>query len=112
MLEHSDEPGLGLAAEDESYPEAEAGEVQDHEDGVLFYVNKDGFPIGPATWKRMWRYAARLHPEGNNVVNNLRGGKNLPEVCAQGVDLSSVTFLSSSVCVLHENAYIIILAGI
>lgn len=58
--------------------EDEDAEVQ--EDGVLFYVNRSGFPISQATWKRMWRHASKLHPEGKSMAKKIVRDKCLPEV--------------------------------
>ncbi|XP_071485633.1 tubulinyl-Tyr carboxypeptidase 2-like [Diadema antillarum] len=48
--------------------------------GVLFYVNKDGFPMSHQTWEKMWNHCANIHPDGENMVNKIRGNKNVPKV--------------------------------
>ncbi|XP_072181878.1 tubulinyl-Tyr carboxypeptidase 2-like isoform X2 [Diadema setosum] len=48
--------------------------------GVLFYVNKDGFPMSHQTWEKMWNHCANIHPDGENMVNKIRGNKTVPKV--------------------------------
>lgn len=40
--------------------------------GVLFWINKHGFPLDNETWERMWDHAIKKHPHINNVVSNIR----------------------------------------
>ena len=61
-----DEENKDLPSEDES--------------GVLFYVNKDGFPIKKKTWERMWRHVEKLHPKGSQVVQGIRQCQYLDKV--------------------------------
>ena len=35
--------------------------------GVLFYVNKTGFPMADNIYQRMWDFACRKHPDGNDL---------------------------------------------
>ena len=55
-------------------------EDETNEDGVLFYVNKGGFPIDDFTWDRMWDHVSKLHPDGYNMVNKIKRNSSLPEV--------------------------------
>lgn len=50
------------------------------ETGVLFYVNKDGFPIKKKTWERMWRHVEKIHPKGPQIVQKIRDSQNLDKV--------------------------------
>ena len=44
-----------------------------------WHVNKSGFPVEEATWERMWEYAVRVHPEGEQLAESIRG-KQLRQV--------------------------------
>ena len=50
------------------------------ESGVLFYVNKDGFPIKKKTWERMWRHVEKIHPKRSEMVQGIRQCQNLDKV--------------------------------
>lgn len=54
------------------------------ESGVLFYVNKDGFPIGKKTWERMWRHVEKIHPKGAQMVHSVRSSQQLVKVIYYG----------------------------
>lgn len=50
------------------------------ENGVLFWVNRSGFPMDDRTWDRMWEHVARLHPEGIAMTKKIRNQAVLPQV--------------------------------
>ncbi|XP_055878651.1 tubulinyl-Tyr carboxypeptidase 2-like [Biomphalaria glabrata] len=50
------------------------------ENGVLFWVNKSGFPIDSETWERMWDHITKIHPDGIDIVRKLRHKQDLPQV--------------------------------
>ncbi|KAK3609691.1 hypothetical protein CHS0354_017544 [Potamilus streckersoni] len=50
------------------------------ENGVLFWVNKSGFPIDERTWNRMWDHVAKIHPGSYTMVKKIMGNTNLPNV--------------------------------
>lgn len=50
------------------------------ENGVLFWVNKSGFPVDDYTWERMYDHVSRIHPDNKAMVNNIRSCKDLPQV--------------------------------
>ena len=61
-----DEENKDLPSEDES--------------GVLFYVNKDGFPIKKKTWERMWRHVEKIHPKQSQITQSIRQCQHLDKV--------------------------------
>ena len=62
------------------------------ESGVLFYVNKDGFPIGKKTWERMWRHVEKIHPKGAQMVHSVRSSQQLVKVTST---MANVLYLKS-----------------
>ncbi|CAG2227823.1 VASH [Mytilus edulis] len=50
------------------------------ENGVLFWVNKSGFPIDNKTWERMWDHVAKIHPDSFDMVRKVRNSGDLPQV--------------------------------
>ena len=69
----------GNCADDER---SETRESQSHRpscDKYWWHVNKSGFPVEETTWERMWEYAVRVHPEGEQLAQSIRG-KQLGQV--------------------------------
>lgn len=38
-----------------------------------WHVNKTGFPIKEATWKKMWDYIIAIHPDGADIAMSICG---------------------------------------
>ncbi|XP_783118.3 tubulinyl-Tyr carboxypeptidase 1 [Strongylocentrotus purpuratus] len=70
-------PGAGDKSDDE---ENENGTAAAATGGVLFYVNKDGFPMTHQTCEKMFNHCARIHPDREKMVDKIQGSKNLPKV--------------------------------
>lgn len=56
---------------------------QREENGVWFWVNKNGFPVDDMTWDRMWDHVAKIHPDGYKMVTSVRANNSLPQVRLQ-----------------------------
>ncbi|KAK3749758.1 hypothetical protein RRG08_046263 [Elysia crispata] len=64
------------------------------ENGVLFWINKSGFPIDDHTWDRMWEHASKIHPQGHDIVCNIRHRSDLPQIPVPQAPLSFGVTLS------------------
>ncbi|MBN3292218.1 VASH1 protein, partial [Polypterus senegalus] len=69
--------GVAQRGEEEQDDE---GEEDLREGSAVLFVNRGGLPVDEATWERMWRHVARIHPEGEDLVRRIRGANDLPKI--------------------------------
>ncbi|KAL4238180.1 Tubulinyl-Tyr carboxypeptidase 2 [Mactra antiquata] len=69
----------GTTSDLKSRPSTVNKDDQKEENGVWFWVNKNGFPVDDMTWERMWDHVAKIHPDGYKMVSTVRG-KDYPQV--------------------------------
>ncbi|XP_064624154.1 tubulinyl-Tyr carboxypeptidase 1-like isoform X2 [Lineus longissimus] len=50
------------------------------DNGVLFWINRSGFPLEDMPWERMWEHVSKIHPDGHNIVDKIRKTGNLKSV--------------------------------
>lgn len=75
------ETSEGASAQKDDEPEEE-GEEDLRDGGIPFFVNRGGLPVNEATWERMWKHVAKIHPDGEKVAQRIRGATDLPKVRA------------------------------
>lgn len=63
-----------------SRPSTVSKDDQREENGVWFWVNKNGFPVDDMTWERMWDHVAKIHPDGVKMVSKIRGSNSHPQI--------------------------------
>lgn len=73
------ETSEGASAQRDDEPEEE-GEEDLRDGGIPFFVNRGGLPVDEATWERMWKHVAKIHPDGEKVAQRIRGATDLPKV--------------------------------
>ncbi|XP_004624789.2 vasohibin-1 isoform X1 [Octodon degus] len=73
------ETSAGASAQRDDEPEEE-GEEDLRDGGVPFFVNRGGLPVDEATWERMWKHVAKIHPNGEKVAQRIRGATDLPKI--------------------------------
>ncbi|KAH0620473.1 hypothetical protein JD844_020981 [Phrynosoma platyrhinos] len=67
----------GVAQREEE--QEEEGDEDLRDGGIPFFVNRGGLPINQATWERMWKHVAKIHPEGEKIALRIRGATDLPK---------------------------------
>lgn len=73
------ETSEGASAQRDDEPEEE-GEEDLRDGGIPFFINRGGLPVDEATWERMWKHVAKIHPDGEKVAQRIRGAMDLPKV--------------------------------
>nr|XP_054386843.1 tubulinyl-Tyr carboxypeptidase 1 isoform X1 [Pongo abelii] len=73
------ETSEGTSAQRDEEPEEE-GEEDLRDGGIPFFVNRGGLPVDEATWERMWKHVAKIHPDGEKVAQRIRGATDLPKI--------------------------------
>ncbi|XP_057589487.1 tubulinyl-Tyr carboxypeptidase 1 isoform X1 [Hippopotamus amphibius kiboko] len=77
------ETSEGASAQRDDEPEEE-GEEDLRDGGIPFFINRGGLPVDEATWERMWKHVAKIHPDGEKVAQRIRGATDLPKADGPG----------------------------
>lgn len=67
---------------------SESSDEVHEENGVLFWINRSGFPMDDCTWNRMWEHVAKQHPYGVAMTQEIRNQTNLPQIAIPQPPLS------------------------
>lgn len=67
-------------ARDDHKKATQEGCEEDKSDDVLFWINKNGFPITDHVWNRMFDHASKIHPAGASVINVIKNNHDLGAV--------------------------------
>lgn len=74
------ETSEGASAQQRDEDPEDEGEEDLRDGGVPFFINRGGLPVDEATWERMWKHVAKIHPDGEKVALRIRGATDLPKV--------------------------------
>ncbi|XP_002130486.2 tubulinyl-Tyr carboxypeptidase 2-like isoform X1 [Ciona intestinalis] len=55
-------------------------DLEADDDNILFYINKNGFPVDDKTWEKMWRYAGKIYPDAKSRIEKIKNNENLNKI--------------------------------